>query len=333
MSLRCAFRVLNMGISITQWRIAVSVHTFRKAPLLRIKLVFGSYSFCPVFLFVLYFAFQMFVGICTSILITFKKSLKNVTIYFNHVGFCYLLFHGTYLLILCDGIELNAGPKDAKYLSLCHWNLNSIAAHDFAKVSALKAFNTTKNFDFICLSESYLDSTISSDDKNLCLDGYKLIRADHPKNIKQGGVCIYYRETLPVKIIQLSYLPECLVCEINYDNKKIFIITLDRSPSQSTDEFDEFLRILERIVDNINQYNTYFTLITGDFNARCNRWWENDSNNTEGVSIDNLTSSYGLKQLIAEPTYIFPTSSSCIDLLFTNQYNMVVNSGVFPSTH
>ena len=124
----------------------------------------------------------MFVGICTSILKTFKKSLKNVTIYFNHVGFCCLLFHGTDLLISCGDIKLNLGTKDAKFLSLWHWNLNSIAAYDFGKVSALKAFNTTKNFDFICFSESYLDSTISSDDENL----YKLIRADHPKIIKQS---------------------------------------------------------------------------------------------------------------------------------------------------
>ena len=148
-SLRCVFWVLHMAISIMQWRIAVGVHTFCKAPFLRRKLVFGSYSFYPVLLFVLYFIFQMFVGICKSMLKTFKKSLKNVTIYFNHVGFCYLLFQGIYLLILCGDIELNPGPKDAKYLSLCHWNLNSIAANDFAKVSALKAFNTTKNFDFM----------------------------------------------------------------------------------------------------------------------------------------------------------------------------------------
>ena len=162
---------------------------------------------------------------------------------------------------------------------------------------------------------------------------YKLIRGDHPKNIKQGGVCIYYRETLPVKIIQLNYLPECLVCEINHDNEKIFIVTFYRSPSQSTDEFDDFLRGFEGVIDYINQCNPYFTLITGDFNARCNRWWENDSKSTEGVSIDNLTSSYGLKQLIAEPTHILPTSSSCNDLIFPNQSNMVVNSGVFPSIH
>ena len=77
----------------------------------------------------------------------------------------------------------------------------------------------------------------------------------------------------------------------------------------------------------------YFSAITGDFNASCNRCWVNDSNNTEEVSIDNLTSSYGLKQLIAKPTHILPTSSSCTDLLFTNQSNMVIDSGVFPSIH
>ena len=127
-----------------------------------------------------------------------------------------------------------------------------------------------------------------SDDKNLCLDDYKLIHANHPKDIKQGGACIYYREILPVKIIQLSYLPECLVCEINYDNKKISIVTLYRSPSQSTDESDEFLCGFEGIIDNINQWNPYFTLITGDLNVRCKRLSENESNNAEGVSIDKL---------------------------------------------
>ena len=118
MSLRCAFWVLHMEISIMQRRVAVGIHTFRKAPFLRRKLVFGSYSFYPVFLFVLYFTFQMFVGICKRTLKTFKKSLKNVTVYFNNVGFCYLLFHGIYLLILCGDIELNPEPKDAKYVSL-----------------------------------------------------------------------------------------------------------------------------------------------------------------------------------------------------------------------
>ena len=53
----------------------------------------------------------MFVGFSTSIL----KPIKIAIIYFNHVGFCYLLFHGIYLVIVCGDTELNPGPKDAKY--------------------------------------------------------------------------------------------------------------------------------------------------------------------------------------------------------------------------
>ena len=51
----------------------------------------------------------------------------------------------------------------------------------------------------ICISETYLDSSISVDDKRIQLDGYNLIRADHPNKIKKGGVCIYYKEPLCIK--------------------------------------------------------------------------------------------------------------------------------------
>ena len=46
-----------------------------------------------------------------------------------------------------------------------------------------------------------------------------------------------------------------------------------------------------------------------------------------------MTSSYGFTQIISEATHILPNSSSCIDLLFTNQPNMITNSGVLPSIH
>ena len=58
-----------------------------------------------------------------------------------------------------------------------------------------------------------------------------------------------------------------------------------------------------------------------------------DINTNEGTQIEALTSSYGLHQIISEPTHITPYSLSCIDLLFTNQPNMVLNSGVHPSLY
>ena len=46
---------------------------------------------------------------------------------------------------------------------------------------------------YFWIQETYFDSRILSDDRNLEIPGYDLIRADHPSNSKRGGVCVYYR--------------------------------------------------------------------------------------------------------------------------------------------
>ena len=40
-----------------------------------------------------------------------------------------------------------------------------------------------------------------------------------------------------------------------------------------------------------------------------------------------------MEQLISDPTHILPNCSTCIDLIFTDQPNLVVDSGVHPSLH
>ena len=47
----------------------------------------------------------------------------------------------------------------------------------------------------ICLSESYLDSSVSSDNNSLHIKDYKILRADQPRNVKRGGVCVYFKES------------------------------------------------------------------------------------------------------------------------------------------
>ena len=63
--------------------------------------------------------------------------------------------------------------------------------------------------------------------------------------------------------------------------------------------------------------NSTFLLVTGDFNARSSSWWKNDWVTREGKDIESLTCSYGLRQLISDPTHILKNSSSCIYLIFT----------------
>ena len=95
------------------------------------------------------------------------------------------------MLLIHGDIEIDPGPKKklSKCFSCCHWNVNSILAHN--KLSLLVAYNSALNNDLICLTETYLDSAI--DPNNLLINNYKLLRTDHPDNIKIGGVCLYYR--------------------------------------------------------------------------------------------------------------------------------------------
>ena len=108
-------------------------------------------------------------------------------------------FHFAFIMLIpltCGDIESNPGRRrsDSCYnFSICHWNLNSMTAHIFEKINLLEAYNIINKFEVICLSESYLDSSIASDNDNLNIKGYNLYRADHPNNVKRGGVCAYIR--------------------------------------------------------------------------------------------------------------------------------------------
>ena len=95
--------------------------------------------------------------------------------------FIYLLFTCN-LLLLCGDVELKPGPNQntAKKLSICHGNHNSIVSHNFAKLVLLKPYNSIHKFDIICLSETYLDSSILHDHSNLEISRYDLVRSDHP---------------------------------------------------------------------------------------------------------------------------------------------------------
>ena len=62
-------------------------------------------------------------------------------------------------------------------------------------------------------------------------------------------------------------------------------------------------------------------------------WCSQDSTNFEGITNENVTSQFGLSQIIKEATHILESSSSSIDLIFTTQPTSVVESGVHQSLH
>ena len=131
-----------------------------------------------------------------------------------------------------------------------------------------------------------LHLSISIEDERSRIEGYNLLRVDHPSNKKRGGVCMYYKEHLPItKRDELWTLKECLVMEIIVGKKKFFFSYLHRSPSKTKEEFEEFYTDLNLLLSNVNDLNIPLSVITGDFNARSSKWWSVDKENAEGWNL------------------------------------------------
>ena len=146
---------------------------------------------------------------------------------FKYFDFCCYALNLKRMLLLESGdIETNPGPRKF-FIKFCHWNLNGLASHDFVKMLLIEAFIKTFNFDIICLSETFLDSSTDISDTRINIIGYSLLRADHPSNTEHGGVCMYYENYLPViRRIDLSGFQECIVAEGTVDKKRCFLTCL-----------------------------------------------------------------------------------------------------------
>ena len=242
-------------------------------------------------------------------------------------------------LILSSDVHPNPGPilpnNDfcGGFLSFCNWNLNSLSKDDFYRVSFLETNNAIFNYDIISLCETSLNDTIEVPEN--ILPGFKYHPCNHPDGNKSGGVGIFYKESLPIRIRDDLSFEECIVSELIFGCKRIFFTVLYRNPvnKASSPEFNKFLENLENLYHKIKLEKPYTMLFSGDFNAHSQAWYSEGDTNAEGILLDNLFSNLNLTQLISEPTHFFrdDCNPSCIDLLITDQPNIVLNSGVRPS--
>ena len=91
-------------------------------------------------------------------------------------------------------------------------------------------------------------------------------------------------------------------------------------------------------LESLAQRNSLLMVVIDDFSAKSKHWCSQDSTNFEGSTIENVISQFGQSknigsQIIKEATRVLGSSSSCIDLIFTTQSNLVVESGLHPSLH
>ena len=184
---------LKMSVNAVQYRVTVGIFNNRKLIInLRFELPSCSklsnslpnydpnYSSLLLYIFLIAFLFSK--GYVSKIS---TKLYISIFLLFN-ILLGVLVWLCSCLIILSGDVEVNPGPKNSvsECLSICHWNLNSISAHDYSKLFLLKAYILIHKFDIICLSETYLDSTVPLDDDNLVISRYNLIHSNHPSNTK-----------------------------------------------------------------------------------------------------------------------------------------------------
>ena len=119
------------------------------------------------------------------------------------------------------------------------------------------------------MCESLLNEDIPNDD--IYTNGFspEPFRADKPENSRNGGVCLYFKDNLPIhERPALETLPETIVAEIKLNRKKIFFILSYCHPNLSTTELEEYTKSLEHIYGCISKENPAVTILTRDFNAR-----------------------------------------------------------------
>ena len=127
------------------------------------------------------------------------------------------------------------------------------------------------------------------------------------------------------------YLQEYINIELKIGDKFCNFIYLNRSPSQTQDEFKNISENFENNLNDLLQNNPFLVEIIGYFNVKSKHWYCHDKSCLEGDAVDNIAKQYVLHQIIREPTHILDSSSSCTDLVFYFLAQLKTESGILPS--
>ena len=107
-----------------------------------------------------------------------------MVLYIRHIWLYSILFQ------LSGDVEKNPGPipKPCQSFSVRHWNVDSVSVHSYSKVSFLRAYIFIHKFDLISISKTFVNSDTAFDDENSNIEGYNIVRSDHPSNAILRGV-------------------------------------------------------------------------------------------------------------------------------------------------
>ena len=93
------------------------------------------------------------------------------------------------------------------------WNVNSIIKDNFQRVRLIEAHNSIFNYDLIAICETSLNDSIELPD--ILINDYTFVSSKNPTNTRHGGVGLFYKNSLPIKIRNDLSFDESIVVELN----------------------------------------------------------------------------------------------------------------------
>lgn len=199
-------------------------------------------------------------------------------------------------------------------MSIMHLNIQGIAG----KRTQLEVILENHPVDILCISEHWLTNLEMS---NYKINNYNLVNSFCRENHIRGGICIFAKPDLNFKsfsynkCIEKSFEVTVIVNKNIIKDSTLFIITIYRSPNS---DIDIFIEKMYELMCDLYKPGCYY-IACGDINIDLL-----NKKNKITKTVCNLFSEFNLINHINTPTRITNTTSTGIDVLFSNFQKMSV---------
>lgn len=167
--------------------------------------------------------------------------------------------------------------------------------------------------DIVCFSEHFLRN---NEIGMAAFSGFTMASAYCRSSMNRGGVCLFIKESLTFKVIDVSAFCREGVCEvvaINVELKtgNLTVIGVYRPPSSDRHAFEDFFELIYDCLTKLSRRNCR-SVIMGDFNVNL------AESSLLGSKLLSLMGSFGLRNTVDVFTREFKGSRSIIDHVYTD---------------
>ena len=223
------------------------------------------------------------------------------------------LFYDSNKIEITESNWLQTRPRE---FTIFYCNARSLI--NLEKRILLSNFITLKDYDFVCITETWLTDSIS--DSELFLLCYNVFRSDRecrsPGVSLHGGTLVLVKSCYNCNQLEISDLPSgsLTACCCTFDNSNLAILCCYSPPDNSPFAFNaEHIDSLTHTVTSMKM--THDNLIfCGDFNADID-WDDHSTSSLLGLALLDLMDESNLLQLIDFSTAV----SGILDLFFVSE--------------